>query len=320
MASSGTSKPNDPTTSSAWRSLVRESVAQMTAINPNVGRSRVLEKSTLESYGSLDEFLHGEPMLPTFWFFQRRDAFLSQKTMTKWSRDNLQHYILLPATPGFVLRSNTYFVSHFWHSKEHPDPQGEYLGHIQNDLRQHTWSYVWVDWTCAPQEPRTKPEELYFLRALTTMSGIIRNAGFMYWYPPSFEPRLWILYEIAEYSLTCDFTDPVTPDIQPYLDHIEEMGQRGVAVTMAKYGYKCTHDRDRRYLTAWLALLLLLRKLFHHSLEVRMFMDHLTWTHVEILNMYTSRGLATISPFKGVLRLDGEEYLFPPLPEWVCAP
>ena len=52
-----------------------------------------------------------------------------------------------------------------------------------------------------PQTPRLLPEEAYFNRCLRTMSGIIHNCGFIYFYPP-FEPRLWIMYEITEYVLT----------------------------------------------------------------------------------------------------------------------
>jgi hypothetical protein len=136
--------------------------------------------------------------------------------MKKWSRDVLDDYVLLPASPGFVMRRDCFFVSHFWRTQDHPDLDGEYLHLHQAELESQTWSYIWVDWTCMPQSPRLLPEEAYFHRYLQTMSGIIRNCSFTYFYPP-FEPRLWILYEITEYVLTCSGGIGIISDIEPFL-------------------------------------------------------------------------------------------------------
>lgn len=155
--------------------------------------------------------------------------------MQKWSRDRLDDYVLLPATNGFVSRTDCFFVSHFWHTKDDPDPGGKYLRLLQDELRPDTWSYIWLDWTCVPQHPRSQNEEAYFLRTLQTMSGIIRNSGFVWYYPP-FEARLWILYEVAEYTLTCDegFQTTETEDIRGFADHVKEMLQVGVRPTLDK--------------------------------------------------------------------------------------
>jgi hypothetical protein len=146
----------------------------------------------LQRSANLDEFLTEGSKPVVFWFFQRREAFLSQKKMRKWSRHRLDDYVLLPAPDGFVARSECFFVSHFWQTKEHPDPAGDYLQPLQQDLRLQIWSYIWTDWTCLPQHPRRRIEELYFRQTLQTISGIIRNAGFAWYYLP-FEARLWIL-------------------------------------------------------------------------------------------------------------------------------
>ncbi|KAB5581277.1 hypothetical protein GE09DRAFT_466330 [Coniochaeta sp. 2T2.1] len=186
-----------------------------------------------------------------FWFFQRRMSFLSQKTMQKRSRDRLDDYVLLPATYGFVTRTLCFFVSHFWHTKDDPDPNGKYLRLLRDNLRPQTWLYIWLDWTCAPQHPRTPVEQAYFLRTLQSVSGIIRNSGFVWYYPP-FEPRLWIFYEVAEYTLTCDggLESINTADMRTFTDHAKEMLQIGVRPMLAEHGYRCTYEHDMKFLTS----------------------------------------------------------------------
>ncbi|KAI1165717.1 hypothetical protein F5B18DRAFT_144794 [Nemania serpens] len=269
----------------------------------------------LQTYTDLDDFMCEKSAM--FWFFQQREAFLSQKTMTKWNRNRLDQYILLPSFPGFVTRGECFFLSHFWQTKAHPDPDSTYLRLHQNELRLQPWSYIWVDWTCIPQYPRSQPEELYFLRALKTMPGIIRNCGFTWLYPP-FEARLWILFEIAEYTLTCDDDLAPTSDIAEYKEHIEEMIEVGVQPTLNRHGYRCTFDRDKEFLTSCLEVLVLLRRLGIDVGEVRRVMDHLTWPvgiHTIMCNI-AARGLLRLRLYEGIFILDGERYTFTPFPNW----
>ena len=93
-----------------WASLVHRSIEARNEIRTH-DVPKVLD--ILQHWTSLDEFLEEAPKTVMFWFFQRREAFLSQKTMQKWSRDRLYDYVLLPTTPGYVLRSNCFFASHF---------------------------------------------------------------------------------------------------------------------------------------------------------------------------------------------------------------
>ena len=192
--------------------------------------------------------------------------------MTKWSRDVLDNYVLLPATPGFVSRRECFFVSHFWRTQEHPDPDGVYLRLHQAELQPQHWSYIWVDWTCIPQSPHSQAEEAYFLRSLETMSGIIRNCGFAWFYPP-FEARMWILYEVTEFALTSSEDFEATPDIREFKDHVQEMVQTSVRSVLDKYSYRCTYDRDKAFLTSWLEILVLLTKLRIGIVDIRRLMD-----------------------------------------------
>lgn len=100
--------------------------------------------------------------------------------------------------------------------------------------------------------------EKYFRRTLATVSGIIRNCAFVWFYPP-FEARLWILYEIAEYTLTCSDSFMLTADIQHFVDHVGEMVRDGVRQVLNRYDYKCTFEYDRALLTSRLELLVLSR-------------------------------------------------------------
>lgn len=135
----------------AWASLVHRSQEAQDAIQA-AGPASI---KILREWTGLDEFMDQAPKTLMFWFFQRREAFLSQTTMQKWSRDRLDDYVLLPASPGYVLRTYCFFVSHFWQTRDDPDPDGTYLRLVQDNLRLQSWDYVWVDWSCIPQHPRS---------------------------------------------------------------------------------------------------------------------------------------------------------------------
>jgi hypothetical protein len=302
----------------AWRSLISRSIAAWDRLITDDDDEIFCKdhpQSMLRECHSLDEFLAqaGSPLM--LWFFQQRSAFMSQKRMKKWSRDDLDDYVLLPASPGYVTRRDCFFVSHFWRTQDHPDPDGKYLRLHQAELKSQTWSYIWVDWSCMPQNQRSSAEAAYFQRCLRTMSGIIRNCGFSYFYPP-FEPRLWILYEITEFLLTCSGGIAPTSDIKPFLDHITEMLQIGVQATLAKHGYRCSYDRDRQYLTSWLELLVLFRRLNFNIDRIRTIMDHITWLNVTHSQWYPG---VVLNRFEGSLVVDGKMHTFTPFPRQVSA-
>ncbi|KAL2879867.1 hypothetical protein SGCOL_004913 [Colletotrichum sp. CLE4] len=301
------------TTESAWKSLVERSINEWNAPSGNM---HDFAKGFLRSYTSLDGFLRSPRELPLFWFFQRREAFLSQKTFTKWDRNRLDDYVLLPALKNFVMRSECFFVSHFWTTSDDPDPSGDNLRLHQMELGLQSWSHIWVDWSCLPQHPRTEVEEAYFLPGLETMPGIIRNCGFI-WFYPSFQPRLWILYEITEYTLTCDNGIEETEDNKEFVKHIREMEETGVRSVLSKYGYRCSDDRDKDYLTSCLEILCYLRRFGIDIVEVRRLMSDILWFSFTPDMMYQSHlGLVQIWRFEGALEFQGKRYEFTPYPKW----
>lgn len=299
----------------AWPSLVSRSIAVYNQLSTLGGYIRLADPGDyLKENRSLDDSLENGGTL-TFWFFQRREVFISQKRMKQWSRDNLDDYVLLPATPGYVTRLECFFVSHFWRTQNLPDPDGEYLCLHQAELEPQAWSYIWVDWSCMPQNPRTPPEAIYFQHCLRTMSAIIRNCGFIYFYPP-FEPRLWILYEITEYTLTCSGGILKTPDIETYLQYIDEMLENGVQDTLAKHAYQCPYEPDRQYLLSWLEVLVLLRRSKFGVNVIRRIMDNMTWFKVCRTQFIEGVGL---NRFEGTLKVNGSKHKFTPFPPEVGA-
>jgi hypothetical protein len=302
----------------AWESLVLRSIEASEVLDRNFAQGNLKRfKELLQKCSCLDDFLSKAAGLMMVWFFQRREAFLSQDTMTKWSRNALDDYVLLPATDGFVSRKECFFVSHFWRTQEHPDPDGECLRLLQAELRSQHWLYIWVDWTCSPQSPRSQVEEAYFLRSLATMSAIIRNCGFVWFYPP-FEARLWILYEIAEFTLTSSGVIAVTSDIREFMEHVRQMEQTSVRSVLDKHNYRCTYDRDKAFIVSWLELLVLLRRLPIGLIETRRVMDYMTWFQTaKEIRVGLGDGDFHLSKFQGTLNYKGERYTFTPFPEWV---
>jgi len=302
-----------PTVDATWASLVSRSMQAWDTIKAEHEIAQAfLPRDILLKCKTLEEFLLKSIQCSHFWFFQLRSSFMSQKRLMKWSPNRLKEYVILPAMPGLVLRTNCFFLSHYWRSKEDPDPGGDYLRLCQAELQVQSWSYIWVDWTCMPQDPRTELEAQYFERCLRTMAWLIRNCGFMYYYPP-FEPRLWILYEVAEYMLTCESPMLPTEDAQSFVQHTHEMLEVGVQPVLSKYGYNCTQDRDKQYLTSWLELLVLLKRLKLPTLIVRVLMDTSTWGNP----IGTLVNNILLRLYDGTLTVDGVVHKFTPFPQWV---
>lgn len=278
----------------------------------------------LRRWSSLDDFLGSSKPTCMFWFFQRSEVFLSQRTTAKWDRDRLDDYVLLPAMPGFVTRGECTLISHFWRTRN--DPGDEFLRRQQEGVRSNPCSYVWIDWSCMPQHPRSVKEDTYFRRALPTIPAIVRNAGFVCFYPP-FQPRLWILYEVTEYFLTCldgfehiDEEDPDLAPMAPFRHHYNEMLREGVQPVLAKYGYRASVDRDTEYLLSWLDLIVLLTRVDVGLFDVRELLDRLTWepSSGNIIHRTMGDAVIRLRRWDGTLAIDERVHTFKPFPTLVC--
>ena len=245
-----------------------------------------------------------------YWFFQTRDSFLKQDRMIKWDPNGLDQYIILPIDWGFVNQKDCFFVSHFWRERHHPDPDGTDLRLFHEDFKAPDFSYVWLDWTCMPQAPRTAAEQSYFNRMLRCIPMLVRDCGFA-WRFPHFEARAWVLYEVAEYILN-HTAYWVTDDIKPFVSHIREMVQIGkVQPIIDKYKYRCTTMGDMRLVVGWLEILVILYR------EVRNVLQRQS-----ILNCINEAGAGSfqnleldlmIDKVKGIVTIGGKTYRFTPV-------
>lgn len=297
----------------AFQSLVDRSIAAWQAIN-YVGREPeeerlagfIFNEQRLRGCHSLEEVLKRRG----YWFFQLRESFMQQKVFLKWDPTRLDEYILLPIWYGFVNKRDCFFVSHYWLTREHPDPHAVDLVQIQQDLKDKEWSYVWVDWTCVPQVPRTEFQQKYFNRMLQYIHMLVRDCAFE-WRFPAFEPRGWILYEVAEYVINQKgFT--WTDDNRPFIQHILQMLKDGVQPVIEKYGYQCARQGDLKLLVGWLELSILLLKILPNNIMVRRHIhDRIDEPYVGSFTDYDI-GIE-IDKVNGVISYQGKTHRFTPV-------
>jgi hypothetical protein len=309
--------PNAPIEASqpcvAFQSLINRSIAAWQTIN-YVGPERGEEErmavininaQRLRSFHSLEEVLKRRG----YWFFQLRESFMQQKEFLKWDPTRLDEYILLPVYYGFVNKRDCFFVSHYWLTREHPDPHALDLVQIRQDLKDQEWLYVWVDWTCVPQLPRTELQQEYFNRMLRYIHMLVRDCGFE-WRFPAFEPRGWILYEVAEYVLNHkSFT--WTDDNRPFIQHVLQMLKDGVRPVVEEHGYRCAEQGDLNLVIGWLELTVLLFKLLPDVNARREICDRLNEPYVGTVTVYDT-GIC-IDKANGVISYQGKTYRFTPV-------
>ncbi|KAG0335160.1 hypothetical protein BG004_000114 [Podila humilis] len=266
----------------------------------------------LKCLQSLDEALER----CEYWFFQRRDHFMSQSRFPKWSAASLDSYVLIPVAHGFTNNKECFFVSHFWRTPEHPDPNGIDLSLLQGALREEEWSYIWVDYSCLPQVPRTAAEECYFKSMLKRIPALVQDCAFVGAFP-AFESRAWVLYEVATFVLDHNFGGPYGDDMLPFVSHVHEMVEKGVGPTLKNYGYKCTNDSDLALVTAWLEILVILCRnvkapTSHQRTSIRQQIMGDLYKNCSLLN-YVFLGV-TVDKASGILTIDGTTHKFTPIP------
>lgn len=294
--------------SAAFQSLRERSIDAWDSLN-YVGEDKAdtFSKHTgiLRSLNSIEALLGDRQ----FWFFQLRESFMRQDCFMKWDPDRLDEYILLPIHYGFANNYDCFFVSHYWRTREHPDPRGDDFHLFREDLEKMEWSYVWLDWTCMPQVPRSEVQQRYFKKMLRCIPMIVRDCAFE-WRFPEFEPRAWILFEVAEYILNhSQFT--VTDDIERFICHVFEMNKEGVRPVIDKYGYTCTNEGDSRLVVGWLEILVILTKVVPNVGTRQEIFD---WVNRPYVGTYSNPELQIeIDKAKGVISAKGITYEFTPV-------
>lgn len=265
----------------------------------------------LMSYKNLEQLLMADTH--QFWFFQLRESFIGQKLFQQWDSTNLDNYILIPAGDGFPNQLDCIFISHYWHSPSHPDPNGDDLRSVQERLREGFWSHVsyfWIDWTCMPQSNRTETQQKYFKISLKMIPSLIWDCIFL-WQLPKFEPRLWILFEIAAYTLTRSRPFSLS-DTTRFVAHLSEVNKEGVRLVLIKHGYRCTNQSDSELVIMWLEILLILYKLTR-SVRVRREVLNAIDNPMTHTCVHKETGIF-VDKRLGIVKHNGEKYEFTPMP------
>lgn len=301
--------PTDNPRSEAFQSLVEKSIVAWNSISFVGGdKNEAIEKhsTSLRKLDSIQDVLSGRE----YWFFQTREDFLSQSRPAKWDLNCLDRYVILPIDYGFVNSQDCYFISHFWRTKFHPDPEGTDLSQFREDLQDQEWSYVWLDWTCMPQVPRSENENRYFRKMLRSIPLLVQDCAFE-WRFPTFEPRAWVLFEVATWLLNHSRTGWPTDDMAPFARHVGEMVSNGVIPTLEKHEYRCTTQGDMRLVTGWMEILVILFKIIP---DMRIRQDTISHIFAPFVGSYSNPviGLA-VDKSAGTITLNGTVHIFTPV-------
>jgi hypothetical protein len=238
---------------------------------------------------------------------------MEQKSFQKWSPDRLDDYILLPIEAGFANDKDCMFISHYWHEPDHPDYHGEDLQPLQELLRDGLWAQItlfWVDFTCLPQRDRTGPQRQYFSRALKSIPRLVRDCAFV-WRFSQFQPRLWVLFEAAEFTRNRSRSIPLA-DIEPFMQHLREMKGYGVRYVLNRHGYRCVNQTDRELVVGWLEILIILSRLVPSIRTRRIILNAIDNSMVRTC-FHEQSGIA-VDKAKGLITLDDRTYYFNPVP------
>ena len=104
-------------------------------------------------------------------------------------------------------------VSHRWFDPSEPDQDGTQFRTIQEYLRSRpTVKYVWFDFWCMPQGPRTPSEKVYFKWMLENINVLYLSVSVLILLDLSYISRFWTQYEawLSMQTATKDGLRPAT--------------------------------------------------------------------------------------------------------------
>lgn len=305
----------DPST--PFKRLVERSISAWSSLRfcqENKYYNIHLHAEALRGMKSLDEVLNSRTPISQMWFFQLKSSFIQQSRLMQWDESRLDDYVLIPVAAGFVNKTDCVFVSHFWRTGQHPDPEGLDFNLLREDLANSRCSYVWVDWTCLPQGKLSDLQKYYFQVSLRKLPLLVRDCGYS-WRFPEFQPRLWILFEVACWLFNhegCVEYD----DMAQYISDCREMVRVGVKTVVAKRKYKCTNGGDTRIVTSWLELLVLLYKHVPSISTRRDLLDTVEGFHATTMaevKFYSDDNIS-VDVVGGRLSLGNKTHRFTPIP------
>ncbi|EFR02374.1 hypothetical protein MGYG_05370 [Nannizzia gypsea CBS 118893] len=189
----------------AVKSLIERSIAAWSSLHYTGNDREVMiniSAHLLRCKKTLDDVLASGKT----WFFQEKKSFMKQTLFSRWDSSQLDTYILIPVVPGFVNKDDYLFISHYWNTREHPDPDGEDCRLLQDFL----WKF------------------------------------------PSFQPRLWVLFEVAVLILCHRNTQlPSNQESAQFISDVFLMVYKDVRSVVRERGYKCTNESDADIVIGW---------------------------------------------------------------------
>ncbi|KAH8587249.1 hypothetical protein B0O99DRAFT_642407 [Bisporella sp. PMI_857] len=302
-----------------FKSLVTRSISAWRSLQPSVYTTKAQMDADIAQYTRLlNSFSTVEDVMKSiyaFWFFQTKESFLKHGKFRKWDPKELDSYVIMPIVEGFCDSKDSFFVSHYWHTQDDPDPQGVDYKEISKTLRREKkqWSYVWTDWTCLPQAPRSETEDKYFEKMLYRVPKLIRECRFAFTYA-KFSARLWTIFEWSQIVLfqSSTFNDSGEPRTMP--EHFSKdlflMSQHGVGTLVEARQYEATSKRDAWLLIGWLELHILLLKLIPNPTIRKHLFDELDKPFAGVLHHYDI-GME-IDKKNGMVIYQGKIYRFSP--------
>eukprot|EP00900_Chrysochromulina_parva_P020942 jgi/Chrpa1/3481/Chrysochromulina_OHIO_Genome00014330-RA len=111
-------------------------------------------------------------------------------------------------TPAAACRHklrNRLVCSHRWETKTNPDPTGQQLREVVAYLKRNPGiQYVWIDFPCMPQSPRSEDEDTHFKEMLEYIGWAFLACSVLIIFDADYNSRFWTRYEAFLAMQMCD--------------------------------------------------------------------------------------------------------------------
>ena len=142
-------------------------------------------------------------------FFVRREAIEKMALLTVWEDIPPTSLFIVPLADLVVNNTDFMFFSHFWRTREHPDPEGCDLRYLQKLNSNETAKYIWIDFCCIPQRDMSSNEERYAKVMLSRIPKLLQLCCWDWHYvDDDSRNRAWIFFEIFLTLLLSVYKDP----------------------------------------------------------------------------------------------------------------
>lgn len=214
-------------------------------------------------------------------FFVRKEAILKMKRFIVWEEMNFNDFILIPLDSLFINNHDCQFFSHFWRTKNHPDPDGYDLELLKQHLRQDKITkYVWIDYCCIPQHLDHEIKQRYFEYILTRIPVLIQECSFNFFYIENdVRNRVWIFYEMMLYNLIHVKKLPITEDNEKYYNFMLKFLSENNLLEdfFVRNDFKTASEDDLTYIIKYLTIFMKLGSIIDDIAQIHELLDNLNF-------------------------------------------